>query len=117
MPKTKSNKERSKSIVPQAKRARSGARGRNATARPTSAVYFNPRGELVIRDARLVAKLKKKLNEVRRAKPDVASEIVVVVPPPIRPPRANTMCGCEAISLDLRDVKRVNPIRTPGRPL
>src|SRR5262245_46662099 len=116
MAKRKSKRESTKAIVPQARRVGAKAR-RRAAPDLASSVFFNRRGELVIRDERLAAKLRKKLNRdvATTTTTDVAAEIVIEQPQkPIPPPKVNGMCICRVRSFDLRERVRDVPGRTGG---
>jgi hypothetical protein len=116
MPKTKSSKESTRIIVPRARRAGTKAR-RRSTQALASAAFFNPRGELVIRDERLVAGLKKKLKEAGQRNRDVGIVIDVIpprLPPPPPPPPANSMCGCAIRGFDPKRTVSVVPRKVGG---
>ena len=115
MPNPKAKKERSKVIRPQAKRAASKTSRKKLEQ---GAFYFSKRGELVIRDARMMKKLDRLLYGMGSRGGGVAAEIIIIAPvkPPNPPPPPNegAMCGCVMHLTNFKGLPAaVNPVRLP----
>ncbi len=106
----KSGSEPKKSVVPVPRRATAsgGERVRRRRAGenvfPTLGVLFNRRGELVVVDPNLAAKLAEKLADGEMT---IRSMIGPIIKPP--PPPPNALCGCAGFRI--RVLERI-PRRT-----